>query len=53
MSILHFGWHRVVVEDGFDVSYFCLALPFLLISLNFGGGEKTSRNSMFAITSLA
>ena len=53
MSVLHFGWHRTVAGDRFDISYFCLALPFLLISLDFPGNERVSRNGMFAIRPIA
>lgn len=47
-SVLDLGWHQSVLGDGFDISYFAFALPFLLISLNFRQGETLPAEPMFA-----
>ena len=47
-SILDHGWHQSVLKDGFDISYFAFAVPFLLISLNFRKREILPSKRMFA-----
>jgi len=37
------------VGDGFDISYFAFALPFLLISLEFTKGGTKRPDSVFAL----
>lgn len=46
--IIDCGLYDAVFGDGFDISYFCFALPFLLLSLDFHEKKTTSPNSMFA-----
>jgi hypothetical protein len=49
LSVLDYGWYQAVLEDLFDVSYFCFALPFLLISLDLREKEIAPPNAMFAV----
>jgi hypothetical protein len=35
ISLLDQGWPAAVMADRFDISYFCFALPFLLLSLDY------------------
>ena len=51
IKVLDYGWHQAVLGDGFDISYFAFAVPFLLISLNFRQRETISRERMFAVRS--
>jgi hypothetical protein len=44
---LDYGWHQAVLGDGFDISYFAFAVPFLLISLNFRQRETLPTERMF------
>jgi hypothetical protein len=48
ISVLNYGWHQAVLKDGFDISYFAFAVPFLLISLNFRKREILPSKRMFA-----
>ena len=48
-KVLDYGWHEAVFGDGFDISYFAFAVPFLLISLDFRGKEDASPVGVFAI----
>jgi len=48
ISVFDFGWYQAVLGDRFDISYFCFALPFLLISLDFSGKEVSQFDGMFA-----
>lgn len=36
LSILSYGWSATIFKDRFDISYFCLSLPFLLLLPAFG-----------------
>ena len=47
LSVKSNGWHSTIHGDGFDISYFCFTLPFLLLTLNYRGDEKTSSEPMF------
>lgn len=49
LSVLNRGWHHAVIGDGFDISYFCFALPFLLISLDFHRRGSVSPKGMFVL----
>ncbi len=42
VAVLNCGWHKTILKDGFDISYFCFTLPFLLISLDFRENDITS-----------
>jgi len=46
---LDYGWHKTVVGNGFDVSYFCFTLPFLLIALDFPKRKLSSSGDFLAI----
>lgn len=48
LSVLGQGWYQAILGDRFDISYFCFALPFLLISLDFDGKRTARRQVMFA-----
>lgn len=48
-TVFDYGWHKTVMGDGFDISYFCFALPFLLISLDFSEERRTPPHRVFAI----
>jgi hypothetical protein len=45
LTVFHYGWHQTVLKDGFDISYFCFTLPFLLISIDFSERGETLPNS--------
>jgi hypothetical protein len=45
LTVFHHGWHQTVLKDGFDISYFCFVLPFLLISIGFSETGETLPNS--------
>jgi len=47
-SILDYGWRQAVLKDGFDISYFAFAVPFLLIVLDFRQGKIRLAERMFA-----
>ncbi|UCB52865.1 MAG: hypothetical protein JSV10_01880 [Candidatus Zixiibacteriota bacterium] len=47
-SVLDLGWHQSVLGDGFDISYFAFAIPFLIVSLDFRGKEDASPVGVFA-----
>jgi len=49
IAMLDYGWYRTVLGDGFDISYFCFALPFLLISLDFPEKGTGSPDCLFAV----
>ena len=49
ITVFNYGWYETVLRDGFDISYFCFALPYLLISLDFPEKETASPDSMFAV----
>ncbi len=49
LSIFDHGWYQAIFGDRFDISYFCFALPFLLISLDLPGKEAISSDRTFAI----
>jgi hypothetical protein len=36
LSIVDNGWPATVLGDRFDISYFCFALPFILLLFNYG-----------------
>jgi hypothetical protein len=48
ISLFDFGWYQAVLGNRFDISYFCFALPFLLISLDFSENESSQFDVMFA-----
>lgn len=48
MAVLGFGWFQTVLGDGFDISYFCFTLPFLLISLDLSEKRISPPNKVFA-----
>jgi hypothetical protein len=48
ISVIDFGWYPAVLGDRFDISYFCFALPFLLISLDFSEKRISQFDGMFA-----
>ena len=50
MTVLDHGWYQTVQRDGFDISYFCFALPFLLISLEFTNKGTDSPDSVFTVS---
>jgi len=50
MTGLDHGWYQTVQRDGFDISYFCFALPFLLISLEFPNKGIASPDSVFTVS---
>jgi len=41
-ALFNYGWYKTIVGDGFDISYFSFALPFLIISLDFLNKGTTS-----------
>jgi hypothetical protein len=45
LAVIHLGWNEAVLKDGFDISYFSFALPFLLISLDLSKGNKITESS--------
>jgi hypothetical protein len=49
IKVLDYGWHQAVLGDGFDISYFAFAVPFLLISLDFRGKQDASPAGVFAV----
>jgi hypothetical protein len=49
ITAFNYGWHKTVLRDGFDISYFCFALPFLIISLDFYRKGSTPLNHSFFV----
>jgi hypothetical protein len=49
LTVFDYGWQEAVFGGGFDISYFCFALPFLLISLDFSEEGKTFPDSVFTV----
>ncbi len=45
LSVLNLGWKGAVLKDGFDISYFSFALPFLLVSLDLPKKETISTST--------
>ena len=50
ITVFDYGWYQSVLRDGFDISYFCFALPFLLISFDFPEKGTTLPDSVFAVS---
>jgi hypothetical protein len=48
VSVFDLGWYQAVLGDRFDISYFCFALPFILISLDFSEKRISRFDGMFA-----
>ncbi|MFQ6032265.1 MAG: hypothetical protein ACE5K2_05020 [Candidatus Zixiibacteriota bacterium] len=48
LAVLDLGWHKAVLGSGFDIAYFCLALPYLLISLEFAEKGTAFPDRVFA-----
>jgi hypothetical protein len=48
ISVFNNGWRPVVLEDGFDISYFCFALPFLILTLDYGTAVEHVSGRMFS-----
>lgn len=48
LRVFDLGWFKAVLESGFDIGYFCFALPYLLISLDFPEKAAMSPDAMFA-----
>ena len=48
IAVGEMGWTTVVLHDGFDISYFCFPVPFLLLGLDplAGGGTDHSRQTV-------
>jgi hypothetical protein len=42
ISVVGNGWTAAIHGDRFDISYFCFALPFLLLTVNYGRPRKCS-----------
>jgi len=40
ISLMDKGWTASIHDDGFDISYFCFALPFLLLTIDYGRTKK-------------
>jgi len=40
ISLLDKGWAATIHGDRFDISYFCFALPFLLLTINYGRAKE-------------
>jgi hypothetical protein len=51
MTWFNSGWDNTVLRNGFDISYFAFALPFLLISLEFTKGGTKLPDYVFALHS--
>lgn len=51
IALFNFGWDKAVLRNGFDISYFSFALPFLLISLEFTKGGTKPPGYVFALHS--
>ncbi len=49
VKVLNYGWYEAVLRDGFDISYFGFALPFLLISLDFPEKGTKLPDGVFAV----
>lgn len=48
ISVINSGWHATVLQDGFDISYFCFMLPFLILALDYRTDVKDVRGRMFS-----
>lgn len=48
LAVFNMSWDNAVLGSGFDIAYFCFALPYLLISLDFPDKRKTAPDSFFA-----
>jgi hypothetical protein len=48
IAVGEMGWAMVVLHDGFDISYFCFPVPFLLLGLGplAGGGIDHARQTV-------
>lgn len=42
LAVFNLSWYKAVLGSGFDIAYFCFALPYLLISLDFAEKRTTS-----------
>jgi hypothetical protein len=40
ISLIDKGWAATIHGDRFDISYFCFALPFLLLTINYGRAKE-------------
>ncbi len=49
LAVFNMGWHKAVFGSGFDIAYFCFALPYLLISLEFAEKGTTFPERMFVV----
>ncbi len=48
LSVVNKGWHSAVHGDGFDISYFCFTLPYLLLTLNFAHKKREPQEYTFS-----
>ncbi len=44
LSVFTDGWEATIFRDRFDISYFCLCLPFILLLPAFGRTDKNREN---------
>ena len=52
LAVFNMGWDKAVLGSGFDIAYFCFALPYLLISLDFADKRKTAPEALLAAGSV-